>query len=104
MFSDTPQPKRKHKESLAEAITEGVVALSKAFGSPSTPPNPKGTLSSGPLGLYPAKSIDLRMKNLEQLRYLQHLFEDNILTEDEFMEQKRSIIDSLREVSMMKLS
>ena len=41
-------------------------------------------------------SIDLRMKNFEQLRYLHSLYADGILTEEEFMEQKQSILDSLR--------
>ena len=47
----------------------------------------------------PGKSVELRMKNLQQLRFLQQLFEDNILSEMEFIEQKKSILDSLRKLN-----
>ena len=98
MFSST-QPKRPRRESLADTIAEGVAALSKALGSntvqssvstPTPTPTPSQTL-----GLSPGKSVDLRMKNLQQLRYTQ-LFEDNILSEDEFLEQKK---ESLRKLN-----
>ena len=38
------------------------------------------------------------MKNFEQLRYLQQLYEDQILDEKEYIEQKRSILLSLRKL------
>lgn len=43
-----------------------------------------------------SKSIELRMKNLEQLKFLQQLFVDNVLSEAEYSEQKGIILDSLR--------
>ena len=39
--------------------------------------------------------MDIRMKNLEQLRVLQSLMEDGILNEKEFTEQKRIVLQSL---------
>jgi hypothetical protein len=97
MFSGT-QPKRPRKESLADTIAESVAAFSKAFGSNS--PAQSSTSSPTPtLGLSPGKSIDLRMKNLQQLRYIQQLFEDNILSEPEFLEQKKNILESLRKLN-----
>ena len=44
----------------------------------------------------PGASIDLRMKNFEQLRYLQSLHADGILSAEEYMEQKGNILESLR--------
>ena len=44
----------------------------------------------------PGKHADARMKNLEQLRYLQQLHLDKILTEEEFKEQKGIILNTLR--------
>ena len=35
------------------------------------------------------------MKNFEQLRYVTQLYEDNILTESEYAEQKQNILESL---------
>ena len=38
------------------------------------------------------------MKNYEQLRYLQQLFDDGIFTQEEYEEQKRGILCSLRKL------
>ena len=106
MFSQ-PQPKRP-KQSLSDSITQGFhTALSKGpypqlslvqssqssqvqsspvQSSPVQPfPVQQGSLV-GSCSVSPGKNIELRMKNLEQLRYLQKLFEDNILTDIEFMQ------------------
>ena len=50
------------------------------------------------LGIAPEKSADLRMKNLQQLRYLQQLHDDNILSDTEFLEQKGIILDALHKL------
>ena len=47
----------------------------------------------------PGKSVELRMKNLQQLRYVQELYEEKILSEPEFIEQKQMILDSLRKLT-----
>jgi hypothetical protein len=46
----------------------------------------------------PAKAVDLRMKNYQQLRFLQQLFEDGILDEKEYTEQKGNILEFLRKL------
>ena len=38
------------------------------------------------------------MKHLEQLKYLQQLMEDRVLSESEFVEQKEVILDALRNI------
>ena len=43
----------------------------------------------------PNKVADIRMKNIEQLRSLQRLREDGILTEEEFLTQKQIVLRSL---------
>ena len=43
-------------------------------------------------GVLLGRVVDLRMKNFQQLRYLQQLYEDNILDDEEYVEQKRNII------------
>lgn len=62
----------------------------------SVPPPVTTTTTSCKSPVSPGKSASVRMKNLEQLRYLQQLFKDNILTENEYMEQKASILEALR--------
>ena len=39
------------------------------------------------------------MKNFEQLRYVQQLFNDGILTDAEYNEQKETILLSLRKLN-----
>ena len=48
-------------------------------------------------GVSPAKAADLRMKNLE--RYLQGLFDNGIISEQELVEQKCVILDALKRLS-----
>ena len=73
-------PKRAKQESLSEALTSAATAFAQAFsGSPacqkeSVPPTPSS------VGMSPLKAADLRMKHLEQLRYLQELMEDGIIS------------------------
>ena len=50
------------------------------------------------IGVSPAKSVELWMKIFEQLRYLQQLYEDHILDESEYKEQKQNILTSLRKL------
>ena len=89
-----PPPKRSKKDSLSDIIANAALAITKAI-------NPSVSVvqqsSEQPkIGISPGKSVvDLRMKNLQQLRYIQQLFEDKILSETEFLEQKRSILDAL---------
>ena len=79
-------PKRARKESLSEAIDGAALAIVKAL---STDPKEKmentseGSQSSGSLGpgVSPGRAVDLRMINFQQLRYLQQLYENNILDE-----------------------
>ena len=94
-------PKRARKESLSEAIGGAAVAIVKAL---KTDPKEKTCSSqssdtfcpgAGP-GVSPGRAVDLRRKNYQQLRYLQQLYEDNILNEGEYAEQKSSILAALR--------
>ena len=87
-------PKRPRRESLSEAISGAAVAIAETIkGSSPCPPPPQL-----PTGISPGKAVDLRMKNFEQLRFLQKLYEDGILSEHEFLEQKGNILSSLRKL------
>ena len=88
-------PKRAKQESLSEALTSAANGFSQAFGgSPASRKEsvpPTSTMS-------PLKAADLRMKHLEQLRFLQQLMEDGIITRDEFAEQKETVLKTLRKI------
>ena len=87
--------KKPQKENMCEAITTAAVAFAKTIAE--KPVNQ--SLTPVVPSFSPAKSIELRMKNYEQLRYLQQLLDDGIINENEFKERKESIICSLRKLN-----
>ena len=75
-------PKRQKKDPLFDALVHAVTAFAKTFTpKPSTPEKSAGQVSNG---ISPAKTAEVRIKNLEQFKYLQQLYEDGTLTHDEF--------------------
>lgn len=51
------------------------------------------------IGLSPGRLAELRMKNIQQLRELQRLYEENVLTLEEFAGQKRIVLETLRKLT-----
>lgn len=92
-------PKRAKQESLSEALTSAATAFAQAFsGSPACQKNSVPPTPSTSVGMSPLKAADLRMKHLEQLRFLQQLMEDGIISKDEFTEQKEIVLKTLRKI------
>ncbi len=93
------EPKRQ-KESLSGALTGAAEALVKYMDrkNPEGPPIASQPQAVSQVGISPGKAADLRMKNLEQLRYLQSLYDDNILSDQELAEQKRMVLNALRKL------
>lgn len=81
--------KPKQRDSLTDAFTSAAVAIAKVF-SPSSENGSSTTTSFSP-----SKQINLRLKNLEQLRQLQQLQEDGVLSQEEFHSQKKIVLSSL---------
>lgn len=89
-------PKKCRKDSLSDALSGAAIAFAKVLHpDKSTTEQAKTPV---PSCLSPGKAIELRMKNFEQLRYLQQLSEDGILSPVEYMEQKQTILTSLRKL------
>ena len=85
---------KRRKDSLSGALTDAAGVLVKYMdrrGSEDLP-------NQSRVGVSPGKVVDLRMKNLQQLRYLQSLYEDNILSDQELAEQKQIVLESLRKL------
>ena len=99
-----PEPKRR-RESLTEALSGAAVAFAGAINKQQTPPTQEEGHSSTPHSSYgqgvssPRKAVELRMKNYEQLCYIQQLYNDGILDEKEFNEQKSRILDFIRKTT-----
>ena len=99
-FHKETKPNKPAKESLTSALTGAVLAFTNKYNSDNTK-SPQHTCTSNPpaqLGISPGRSVELRMKNFEQLRYLQQLYDDGILTSTEYEEQKKKILSSLRKL------
>jgi len=97
MILGAPLPKRpKPQESMSTALIGAATAFAKVL-SPSPPScGTPEKVSHSSIKISPGKTADIRMKNLEQLRYLQQLMEDGILSQKEFLEQKEIIMGALR--------
>ena len=96
-------PKRVRRELLSEAISGAAVAIVKALSTDPKDKKEKASESPQPSsspvpGVSPGRAVDLRMKNFQQLKFLQ-LYEDNILDEKQYKEQKESILASLRNLN-----
>ena len=103
VFQGGPESKRK-RETLAGALTGAVETIAKNVEkrTPEVPSAGSSQVINEPvlqMGISPGKSADLRMRNLEQLHYLQGLYEDKILSDQELAEQKRIVLDALRKLS-----
>ena len=96
------EPKRR-KESLTGALTWAVEAIAKAMGNKPQQSEQLRRVSQSDrplqMGVSSGKAVELRMKNLEQLRYLQGLYEDKILSDKELAEQKRIVLEALRKLT-----
>ena len=87
-FSSNP-PKLKRNDSLSESLTGAAIAFANTFRNSSERLN---TSDNTVGGMSPRKTVELRMKQL---------FEDNILSEAEYKEQKESILKALRNLVLM---
>lgn len=107
------QPKREKKPSLSDAIAGAAITFANAVQSPTVQQcnkqsvvifsdamsTPEKSNTAQATGISPGKITELRMKKLRELRELQELLEQNILTQQEFSEQKQLVLHSLRRLT-----
>ena len=91
-------PKKSRKDSFTDAIEGAAVAFANAVSKGQQANDLSNEKVSIPLVPSAISPVELRMKNFEQLRYLQNLFEDGVLTDKEYSEQKENILSSLRKL------
>ena len=92
-----PNKKKQKKDDLTNALSGAATAICKALTSPTAIEN--NAPQNMPAGISPSKTVNLRMKSYEQLRYLKKLHEDGIIEEEEYCEQKENIMMTLRKLS-----
>ena len=103
-FQHAERKRRKGPESLTGALTGAVEAIAKVMGNAENPQEVAQVTtireSDTQVSISPGKAAELRMRNLEQLCYLQGLCDDNILSDKELAEQKRIILGALRKLTL----
>ncbi len=92
--------KKARRESLTDILTGAAVAFRNSIqpNSPSLSSHGSQCTPLQQVGISPGKAVDLRMRNFEQLRYLQQLYEDGILNNIEYGEQKEKILSTLKKL------
>ena len=93
MITGPPVKREPKKESLEQAIIGVANAVTKAVNQTSEESSVQRNARISPL-----RATDIRSKSYTQLRMVQQLYDDGILTESEFAEQKKNILDSLRKI------
>ena len=91
--------KRPRRDSLSDSLSGAAVAFASALNKGNNTDRDKHSTPSTTEVVSSSQAIELRMKNYEQLRYLQSLLDDGILNEEEYVEQKKNILLSLRKLS-----
>jgi len=87
--------KKYHQQSnFSDALSGAVVVFANALkiGNASTSVSTDKVPTSSTSSMSPTKAIELRMK----ISYLKQLFDDNILSEDEYTDQKQNILSTLK--------
>ena len=93
--------KQKGKTDMADTLATAAVAIIKALqpGSSDTrsqSPTVSHTLT--PDGMSPGKKVQLRSQYLKQLKEIQNLRDENVLSAEEFQAEKDTILQTLREL------
>ena len=79
------------KESVADALTGAATAVVKMIQSTGS-----SSCASIPAQMSPLKAAQLRRGCLEDLKKVKELLEDGVLTQQEFDEEKRRILETLK--------
>ncbi len=85
---------RKGKHDVVDTLANAAVAIVKALrpSSPDVNPSVTAAASCSTLGMSPGKKVQLRSQYLKQLKEIQNLRDENVLSIDEFQAEKYTIL------------
>lgn len=96
LINGAPTPIKPRKENVADVVSGAATAIVKAIkGSPPRSEN-SVTDEDGGKKISPLKLTNIRRNCLDDLKRLKELFEDDVLTEKEYIEEKKSILATLK--------
>ena len=98
------KPEKGNKKDLGQPLADCEVAIVKALQPPTAPSNavtvacaqPQIATRGLPVGISSGKKVNLRSQYLSQLKKLQNLQDDGVLTEDEFQAENFIVLDTLK--------
>jgi hypothetical protein len=88
--------KRNARKSLDEDVVRAAAIVKAVNNVASTQIIHSHSASPAPVGVSPGKVVDMRGKSLNQLCTIKKLYEDGVLSQDEYKEQKEIILEGLR--------
>ena len=90
---------RKGKTDVVDVLATAAVAIiNRLQPSDARPKSPAATVAHTADGMSPGKKVQLRSQYLNQLKEIQNLRDENVLTADEFQAEKDTILQTLREL------
>lgn len=102
LITGSPAPAKKKSDSISNALVDAATVVAKAFQtSHATPTSPSRNTSAKenqdpPSKLSPLKYAQLRRSCLEDLKSLKDLYQEDVLSEAEFIEEKSRILSTLK--------
>ena len=91
---------KQNKESVSDALAGAATAIANVLTGKTQPTSsPVSSSASTNHGLSPNNQVNLRRRHLEDLRTPSQLFNDGVLTSEEFHEQKHIILSGLRKLT-----
>ena len=102
LITGAPTPAKPKKESIADALAGAATAVVKALQNPSTttkaPDSPVAVRHDicEVKKVSPMKLASIRRSCLEDLKKLKELLEDGVLSDEEFAQEKRQILETLK--------
>ena len=83
-----------------DTLATAAVAIIKALQPNAQPKSPMATVAHASTadGMSPGKKVQLRSQYLNQLKEIQNLRDENVLTADKFQDEKDTILQTFREL------
>lgn len=92
MITGKVSHKEKEGNTVVDTQATAAVAIIKALNSPPATFVNRGMCTPGLVGMSPAKKVELRSQYLKQLKEIQNLKDEGVLTLEEFQVEKDTIL------------
>ena len=94
------QRTRPANKSMEETVASTVAAVVMNLQSNARPQTPLSSVrNDSAVRISPSKGVDIRGKCYNQLSTLKQLYEDSVLTAEEYKEEKKSVLEALKQLN-----